>query len=176
MITDKENNLVLNLQVTVNVRGGVLEDVLGLEDTFWCPCPRRSSPRPWSLKFSIIALSSARTAIFFELLKFCRSPEKNFWRPFFGDRLKKIFKDLFIFWKTPQNLFEDLFFWRALALAFLILGLGVEHSYPSLERVCPWKGCLWPWPRTFFVFLALAWSLVSSTPRLVNVISVLSLC
>ena len=37
-----------------------------------------------------------RTALFFEWLKFCRSPEKCFSRPFFfGDRRKKIFKDLF---------------------------------------------------------------------------------
>ena len=39
-------------------RGGVLEDVLGLEGTF-CPWPRRSSPWPWprSLKSSKIVLS-----------------------------------------------------------------------------------------------------------------------
>ena len=47
-----------------------------------------------------------------------------------------------------------------LALALSIPGLG-------LERVCPRKGC--PWPRIYFVFLALASSLVSSTPPLVYV-------
>ena len=36
----------------------------------------------------------------------------------------------------------------------------------GLESVCPRKGCLWPWPRIFFVSLALASSLVSSTPPL----------
>ena len=55
------------------VRGGVLEDVLGLEDvledTFsspW-PWPRRSSLWPWprSLKSSKIALSSARGQLSF---------------------------------------------------------------------------------------------------------------
>ena len=58
-------------------RGGVLEDVLGLEDvledTFWSPWPwpwpRRSSPWPWpwprSLKSSKIALSSARGQYYF---------------------------------------------------------------------------------------------------------------
>ena len=59
------------------IRGGVLEDVLGLEDvledTFsspwpW-PWPRRSSPWPWpwprSLKSSKIALSSARGQHYF---------------------------------------------------------------------------------------------------------------
>ena len=34
----------------------------------------------------------------------------------------------------------------------------------SLESVCPRKG--WPWPRIFLVSLALASSLVSSTPPL----------
>ena len=58
---------------------------------------------------------------------------------FFGDRLKNFCEDLFFF-----------FFWRALALVSLVLGL--EHS-------CPW-------PRIFFVSLALASSLVSSTPPL----------
>ena len=57
------------------IRGGVLEDVLGLEnvleDTFWSPWPwpwpRRSSPWPWprSLKSSKIALSSARGQHYF---------------------------------------------------------------------------------------------------------------
>ena len=36
----------------------------------------------------------------------------------------------------------------------------------GLEIVCPRKGCPWPWPRIFFVSLALASSLVSSTPPL----------
>ena len=47
----------------------------------------------------------------------------------------------------------------SLALASNILVLG-------LERVCPWKGCPWPWPRIIFVSLALASSLMSSTPPL----------
>ena len=49
---------------------------------------------------------------------------------------------------------------RSLALASSIPVLG-------LERFCPRKGCPWPWPRIFFVFLALASSLVSSTPPMV---------
>ena len=36
----------------------------------------------------------------------------------------------------------------------------------GLESVCPRKGGPWPWPRIFFVSLALASSLVSSTPPL----------
>ena len=44
--------------------------------------------------------------------------------------------------------------------------LALASSIPvlGLERVCPRKGCPWPWPRIFFVSLALASSLVSSTP------------
>ena len=82
-----------------------------------------------------------------------------------------IFEQLKLRWKTPETLrkicirpfflvsssrdrlkknFEDLFFWRTLASVSLVLGL---------ERV-------YPWPRSFFVSLALASSLVSSTPPL----------
>ena len=67
-----------------------------------------------------------------------------------------------------KNFCDDLFFfgehlrlcpWSlALALASSILVLG-------LESVCPRKGCPWPW--IFFVSLALASSLVSSTPPLI---------
>ena len=66
-----------NCSTDLETRGGVLEDVLGLEDvledTFsspwpW-PWPRRSSPWPWpwprSLKSSKIALSSARGQHYF---------------------------------------------------------------------------------------------------------------
>ena len=79
-----------------------------------------------------------RTAVFFKLLKFCRSPEKNFLKTFyFGDRLKKNFEDL-SFGKhlrlCPCS--------RALASSILVFGL---------ERVCLRKGCFWPWPRIFCV-------------------------
>ena len=70
---------------------------------------------------------------------------------FCGDRLKKFCEDLF-------------FFWRALALVSLVLGL--EHSCPWPRECLSSKGC--PWPRIFFVSLALASSLVSSTPPLVS--------
>ena len=60
----------------------------------------------------------SRTALFFEAL------ENFFGKPFFcGDRLKNFCEELFFF-----------FFWRALALVSLVLGL--EHS-------CPWpRECL----------------------------------
>ena len=47
--------------------------------------------------------------------------------------------------------------------------MSLASSIPvlGLERVCPRKGC--PWPRIFFVSLALASSLVSSTSPLVKI-------
>ena len=49
--------------------------------------------------------------------------------------------------------------------------LALASSIPvlGLESVCPRKGCPWPWPRIFYVSLALASSLVSSTPPLVAI-------
>ena len=104
----------------------------------------------------------SRTAVFFELLKFCGALEKFFGKRVFMEIALKIFvKTFFFFGDRLKNFCEDLFFfWRALALVSLVLGLG-------LESVCPRKGCSWPWPRIFFVSLALASSLVSSTPPLV---------
>ena len=58
-----------------------------------------------------------------------------------------------------KKFFEGLFF-KTLAAVSLVLGL---------ERVCPRKGCPSPWARIFFVSLALASSLVFSTPPLVFV-------
>ena len=67
----------------------------------------------------------SKTAVFFELLKFCEALEKFFGKRFFcGDCLKNFCEDLFFS------------FWRALALMSLVLGLGFEHS-------CPWpRECL----------------------------------
>ena len=78
-----------------------------------------------------------RTAVIFELSRFCRSPEKNFEDFFFGEHLRL----------CPWSL--------VLAPSIPVLGL---------ERVCPQKGCPWPW-----IFLC-PWPwprAVSSTPPLV---------
>ena len=50
------------------------------------------------------------------------------------------------------------------------LALASSNPVLGLERFCPRKGCPWPWPRIFFVSLALALasSLVSSTPPLLK--------
>ena len=45
------------------------------------------------------------------------------------------------------------------------LALASSITVVGLEGVSPRKGCPWPWPRIFFVSLAL--SLVSYTPPLV---------
>ena len=106
----------------------------------------------------------SRTALFFELLKFCRLPEKNFKRCLLLENARKTFLKPFFIWRSPEKKFEDLFFLRTLALVSLFLGLGLEHF-------CPW-------PRLglsseglslasdLFVSLALVSSLVSSTPPL----------
>ena len=90
----------------------------------------------------------SRTALFFELLKFCEALEKFFGKGFFVE----ICEDLFSFFGEHLHLCP----W-SLALASSIPVLG-------LESVCPRKGC--PWLRIVFVSLALASSLVSSTPPL----------
>ena len=48
----------------------------------------------------------------------------------------------------------------------LVLGLGLIHSCPWLQKGLFSEGLSSPWPRIFFVFLALASSLVFSTPPL----------
>ena len=101
----------------------------------------------------------SRTALFFGMLKFCGALEKIFLVEIAG----KIFEKTFLFGDRLKNFCEDLFFWRALALVSLASSIPVL----GLESVCPRKGCSWPWPRIFFVSLALASSLVSLTPPLV---------
>ena len=110
---------------------------------------------------------SSRTALIFELLKFCRVLEKFVGKRIFVEIAWKIFVKTFFFGDRPKNFCEELFFffWRALALVSLVLGLGLEHS-------CSWpRECLsserLSLASDFFVSLAWASSLVSSTPFLV---------
>ena len=76
-----------------------------------------------------------RTALIFELLKFCGEHEKFPGRRFFLEISWKIFVKTFLFWKSPIISFLKTFFlWRALALAFLVLGLGLKHSCPCSQE------------------------------------------
>ena len=67
-----------------------------------------------------------------------------------------------------KNFCEDFFFGEHLRLCPWSLALAASIPVLGLESVCPRKGCPCPWPRIFFVSLALALasSLVSSTPPL----------
>ena len=97
-----------------NCRGGVLEDVLGLEDAFWSPWswPRRSSPWPRSLKSSKISLSSARGQHYF----------LNRWN-FVGKRQK------------PRGKFANTFF------VFLTWSIGVTKGEGGGQGACPPNWC-----------------------------------
>ena len=126
---------------------------LGLEGQVLGLGLEASSPRK-------LACPRLEDSTIFWIVKILRSAWKIFWKTFFcGDRLKNFCEDLFFF-----------FFWRALALVSLVLCLGLEHS-------CPWpRECLsserlslaLALASDFFVSLALASSLVSSTPPLQN--------
>ena len=72
--------------------------------------------RPQVLK--IWPVLRPKTALFFKLLKFRGALERYAEKRFFVEIACKIFVKTF-------------FFWRALALVSLVLGLGLEHS-------CPW--------------------------------------
>ena len=104
----------------------------------------------------------------FWIVKILWGAWKIFWKTFFVE----------IAWKIFVKTFEDLFSfleiaWKFLSRSFFFFGehlrlcpwsLALSIPVLGLESVCPRKGCPWPWPRIFFVSLAL--SLVSSTPPL----------
>ena len=97
----------------------------------------------------------SRTALFFELLKFCGALEKFFGKRFFVE----------IAWKMFIKTF---FFGEHLRLCPLFLASSIPVL--GLESIFPRKGC--PWPRIFFV--SLASSLVSSTPPLTRTFRVVA--
>ena len=65
----------------VKTRGGVHEDVLGLEDTFWNPWPRCLKSSALASKPQVLEncpVLDSRTALFFEQLKFrWKTPETS---------------------------------------------------------------------------------------------------
>ena len=94
----------------------------------------------------------SRTALFFELLKFCGALEKFFGKRVFVEIARKIFVKTFFFFL--KNFCEDLFFFfleSTLRLCPWSLALASSIPVLGLESVCPRKGCpwLWPWPRIF---------------------------
>ena len=106
----------------------------------------------------------SRTALFFELLKFCEALENFFGKRFFVEIARKIFVKtfFFFFFFFGDRLKNFCDFGEHLRLCPWSLALASSIPVLGLESVCPW-----PWPRFFFfVSLALASSLVSSTPPL----------
>ena len=135
------------MEVRHIARGGVLEDVLGLEDvleeTFWSPWPW-----PRGLKSSKIGLSSARGQHYFlncynfaERLKnflenvfLWRSPEKFLWRPFFF--LESTCACVLGPWPWPRAFLSLAS--RVSVLGKAVLGLGLGFF------LCPWPRALCP--------------------------------
>ena len=118
------------------------------------PWPRGNILKSLAAKVKSLALTSKpqvlencpvlylRTALFCEWLKLCRSAEKKFWRPFFGEHLRLC--------PWPRAFLSLAS--RGSALGRAILGLGLGFF------LCPW-----PWPRALCPRLHL-WSLVLGPP------------
>ena len=128
---------------------------LGLEGQVLGLGLEASSPRK-------LACPRLEDSTIFWIVKILWSAWKIFWKTFVcGDRLKNFCEDLFFFFGEHLRLCP--WPWPR---AFLSLASSIPVF--GLESVCPRKGCPWPWPRIFFVSLALASSLVSSTPPLLR--------
>ena len=109
------------------------------------PCQRWSPRgRPWPRGHILKSLALAsrpqvlenwpvlgsRTALFFELLKFCEALEKFFGKRFFVEIARKIFVKTFFFRRSPKK-----FLWRPF--------------FFYLESTCACVLGPWPWPRAF---------------------------
>ena len=144
-------------------------EVLGLGLEGQVPSPRK------------LACPRLEDSTIFWNVKILWSAWKIFWKTFFsGDRLKNFCEDLFFFLEIAWKIFVKTFFFfleSTCALCPWSLTLASNIPVLGLESVCPRKGCPWPWPRIFFVSLALASNLVSSTPPLLinyNLLSIFS--
>ena len=62
-----------------------------------------------------------------------------------------------------KKIFEDLFFFFGEHLRLCPWSLASSIPVLGLERVCPRKGCPWPWPRIFFCVLGLEPCVFDST-------------
>ena len=94
----------------------------------------------------------SRTALFFEMLKFCEALENFFGKRFFVEIARKIFVKtfffFFLFWRSPKHFCD---FGEHLRLYSWSLALASSIPVFGLESVCPRKDCPWPWPRFFFL-------------------------
>ena len=118
-----------------------------------------SSPRK-------LAFLGSRTALLFELLKFCGALEKFFGKRFFVEIAWKVIVKTFfhfLFLEIAWKIFVKTFFFFGVHLRLCPWSLASSIPVLGHERVCPRKGCPWPW----IFFVSLASSLVSSTPPLV---------
>ena len=159
-----------------------LQQAVFYDDWNWQRWSPRGRPWPRGQILKSLALASrpqvlenwpvlgSRTAVFFELLKFCGALEISFGKRFFVEIAWKIFVKTFffyfLFFGDRLKIFcEDLFFFlERTSLVSLVLGLGLEHSCPwPRERLFSERLSL-TLASDFFVFLAS--SLVSSTPPL----------
>ena len=133
---------------------------------------QRSSPQGHILKSLALAskpqvlkncsVFGLRTALFFESLKFSRSPEKIFEDRFFLDRLKKNLKTFF--WRELATCVLGPWPWprlflplasRGSVLGRAVLGLGLGLVF-----------CLCPWPRALCLRLQLWYTCIhTSTPH-----------
>ena len=89
----------------------------------------------------------SRTALFFELLKFCEALEKFFGKRLFVEIARKIFVKSFFFFFFGDRLNKFCDFGEHSRLCPWSLASSI--SVLGLESVCPRKGCPWPWPRFF---------------------------
>ena len=94
----------------------------------------------------------SRTALFFELLKFCEALENFFGKRFFVE-IENFCEDLFFFGDRLKNFCEDLFFFYGDRSFFFFFFFGdrLKHFCEDLffffgERL---RLCPWPWPRAF---------------------------
>ena len=80
----------------------------------------------------------SRTALFFELLKFCGALEKFFWKRFFVE----------IAWKIYVKTFFFFFFFFFLEIAWKIF-VKTFFFFSFLESTCACVLGPWPWPQAF---------------------------
>ena len=114
-------------------RGGVLEDTV-LKSLALASRPQVLENCP---------VLGSRTALFFELLKFCGALEK------FLENVLNVF-----LWRSLEKfLWRPFFFFFGEHLPLCPWSLASSIPVLGLESVCPRKGC--PWPRIFFCAVGL---------------------